>query len=66
MRDLSGLSDRLEAIAVGGLAALDLHPLDAGANEAHLIDHLCALELQSQLLREHARRQPEGIVVPGM
>ena len=57
-------ANRFEAVAISSLAALNLHLLDSSASKAYLIDYLRLLELNCQLLREHARCQPERVVVP--
>ena len=56
--DLARLSDSFEAVAIGGLATLDLHAFDPCADKANLIDYLCLGELNCELLWEHACCQP--------
>ena len=62
--DLSWLSNDFEAVAVRGLAAFNFDLLDASADESHFVDNLCLLELNGELLGEHACRQPIGVIVP--
>ena len=63
-RNLTRLTNRLEPVAIGSLAALNRHCLDTCAHEANLVDDLRLLKLDGQLLWEHARGQPELIIVP--
>ena len=63
-RDLARFSDDFEAVAIRGLATLDSDLLDSTWLEANFIDDLRLLELNRELLREHARRQPVRVIVP--
>ena len=62
-RDFARFANCFEAVAIGSLAALDLHLLYPCASEANFVYYLCLLELNGELLGEHARRQPETVVV---
>ena len=62
--DLARFSDDFEAVAIRGLATLDSDLLDSTWLEANFIDDLRLLELNRELLREHARRQPVRVIVP--
>ena len=55
-RDLSRLSDSLEPIPIRSLATFDWDLLDARRDKSNLIDNLSLLELNSDLLWEHAGR----------
>ena len=57
--DLARFPNRLEPIAVRGLAPLDRHELDPRRDKTHLVDHLGLAKLDRELLGEHSRRQPE-------
>ena len=62
--DLARFSDDFKAVAIRGLATLDCDLLDSSWLEANFIDDLRLLELNRELLREHARRQPVRVIVP--
>ena len=62
--DFARFSDHFEAVAIRGLATLDSDLLDSRWLEANFIDDLRLLELNRELLREHARRQPVRVIVP--
>ena len=63
-RDFARFPNCFEAVAISSLAPLDLHLLYPCAREAYLVHYLRLLELNGELLGEHARRQPETVVVP--
>ena len=62
IRELTRLADRFKAIAVRGLTSFNRHASDATGNEAHFIHNLRMSEVYCQLLRIHARRQPERVI----
>ena len=58
MGQLARLPDHLEAVAICRLAAFNRDLFDSSGDKANFIDDLRLLELNCQLLREHAGRQP--------
>ena len=63
MGQLARLPDHLEAVAVCRLAAFNRDLFDSSGDKANFIDDLRLLELNCQLLREHAGRQPIWVIV---
>ena len=63
MGQLARLPDHLEAVAICRLAAFNRDLFDSSGDKANFIDNLRLLELNCQLLREHAGRQPIWVIV---
>ena len=63
MGQLARLPDHLEAVAICRLAAFNRDLFDSSGDKANFIDDLRLLELNCQLLREHAGRQPIWVIV---